>query len=192
MRVGRLLVRDARGERRIRRHDAARQPVIAGHVGQRLQPRQRALHVLQRGRRLRHFVAERFRRQVRARPQRRIPAPRVCDDLVAGRRSVDRVQQRHERPVPRLNVRGNRERVRFGLRGPRKPRAKPSTRMPELPSFPNRRPRPNEVASYRTARAPYYGRYVTEQAHPTPQPPPRNRRIHSRENICSCNAPVPP
>ena len=80
------------------------------------------MDVVQRVGGLGYLIAERFGSQICAGPQGRIAAARVADDLVAGRRGVDRIENGSEGQVAGLDVRRNGERVGFGAITGKNPR----------------------------------------------------------------------
>src|SRR6185369_7184979 len=80
-RVVRLFILNAGGVRRIGGEGASREAVIASDVGEQFQACQRPFHVVEGIDGLRDVVAERFGRQVSARPQRRIATAGVAYDL---------------------------------------------------------------------------------------------------------------
>ena len=95
--MGCLLAPNTRGKRRIARNQAARQQICAGHIRQGLNTREGSPYAIQRFRRARHLVAERFGGQIVSRPNRRIAAACVAYDLIAGGGRKYRVENCSER-----------------------------------------------------------------------------------------------
>lgn len=110
----RLLRSNSRGVRGIDGNQAPGQQVRAGDVSQRLDARDRIRYVVQRVGGLGDAVTECFGCQIMSGPDSGIAAAGVSNDLIAGGRGEDRIDNRSVREMAGLDIGGDRQSVRLG------------------------------------------------------------------------------